>query len=71
LARICHNKQQIKTLLMNKKQETDQSLVKDKKAHRGYNEENPAQPEGPFKADSMEKDDQEKEPPVPKKVVKK
>ncbi len=56
---------------MNKKQETDQSLVKDKKAHRGYNEENPAQPEGPFKADSMEKDDQEKEPPVPKKVVKK
>jgi hypothetical protein len=41
---------------MEKKPTTDQDLVKDKKAHRGYNESNPAQPEAPFKADSMEKE---------------
>lgn len=55
---------------MEKKKETDQSLVTDKKAHRGYNEQNPIQPAGPFKADSMEKDPNKKEPPAPKKVVK-
>lgn len=53
-----------------KNKETDQSLVKDKKAHRGYNEQNPIQPAGPFKADSMEKDEQSKESPAPEKVVK-
>ena len=57
--------------MMKKKQETDQSLVKDKKAHRGYNENNPVQPQGPFKADSMEKDPNDKEPTDQTKVVKK
>lgn len=40
---------------MGKKSKADLDLVKDKKAHRGYNEANPVQPEAPFKADSMEK----------------
>jgi len=34
----------------------------DKKTHMGYNEKNPVQPEGPFKADSMET-----KPTTPKK----
>ena len=40
--------------------------VVDKKTHMGYNEKNPAQPQGAFKADSMETN------PLPeKKSVKK
>lgn len=52
---------------MTKKPDTNQDLVKDKKAHRGYNEANPVQPEAPFKADSMEKNtDEESADTAPK-----
>lgn len=32
----------------------ESKLAEDKSTHKGYNEKNPTQPQGAFKADSME-----------------
>lgn len=47
---------------MSKILKKDRAASIDKKTHMGYNEKNPSQPQGAFKADSMET-----EPVVPEK----
>jgi hypothetical protein len=48
------------------KKDIDNNAV-DKKTHAGYNEKNPTQPQGAFKPDAMETNDQ----PINTAVVKK
>ena len=49
---------------INKKTSTP---VVDKKTHMGYNEKNPVEPQGAFKADSMETNPLPEKKPVKKK----